>query len=50
MATSMGEETEEGASKVPMVGMAWLGVATMSRVEVSQPEPSSVRMVVPTSG
>ena len=39
MTAAMGEQTEEGASRAPMVGVARPGVATASQVEAVQPEP-----------
>ena len=37
MVASTGEQTEEGTSGAPVVGVAWLGVAMMSQVEAAQP-------------
>ena len=44
MAMSMGEQVEEGASRAPIAGAAWLVVSSMLQVEEAWPEPPSVQV------
>ena len=50
MATSMGEQAEEGASGALVVGVAWLAVSSTSWAEAARPEPSSVQVAVSAVG
>ena len=42
MAVSMGEQAEEGVSRVLVAGAAWPVVSSTSQAEAARPEPSSV--------
>jgi hypothetical protein len=50
VATSKGEQTEEGASRAPVADVAWPGVATTSQVKVAQLEPPSAQAVTSVAG
>ena len=50
MATSMGEQVEEGTSRAPMAGAAWLVMSLTSQAEAVQPEPLSVQVAISVVG